>query len=94
MTSSRMMQRTRFTVNEEMFAYLNETASLFLGVNLLPSKTSDGQLEINFKDAVAKTNPEMQKALEQDAKVPQTQEMPNPKNVLPMNRKQQQCVLL
>lgn len=65
-----------FTVNEEMFAYLNETASLFLGVNLLPSKTSDGQLEINFKDAVAKTNPEMQKALEQDAKVPQTQEMP------------------
>ena len=30
-----------FTVNEEMFAYLNETASLFLGVNLLPSKTSD-----------------------------------------------------
>lgn len=67
-----------FTVNEEMFAYLNETASLFLGVNLLPSKTSDGQLEINFKDAVAKTNPEMQKALEQDAKVPQTQEMPKP----------------
>lgn len=65
-----------FTVNEEMFAYLNETASLFLGVNLLPSKTSDGQLEINFKDAVAKTNPEMQKALKQDAKVPQTQEMP------------------
>lgn len=67
-----------FTVNEEMFAYLNETASLFLGVNLLPSKTSDGQLEINFKDAVAKTNPEMQKALKQDAKVPQTQEMPKP----------------
>lgn len=67
-----------FTVNEEMFAYLNETASLFLGVNLLPSKTSDGQLEINFKDAVAKTNPEMQKALEQDAKVPQTQEIPKP----------------
>lgn len=67
-----------FTVNEEMFAYLNETASLFLGVNLLPSKTSDGQLEINFKDAVAKTNPEMQKALEQDAKVPQTQEMLKP----------------
>lgn len=67
-----------FTVNEEMFAYLNETASLFLGVNLLPSKTSDGQLEINFKDAVTKTNPEMQKALEQDAKVPQTQEMPKP----------------
>lgn len=67
-----------FTVNEEMFAYLNETASLFLGVNLLPSKTSDGQLKINFKDAVAKTNPEMQKALEQDAKVPQTQEMPKP----------------
>lgn len=67
-----------FIVNEEMFAYLNETASLFLGVNLLPSKTSDGQLEINFKDAVAKTNPEMQKALEQDAKVPQTQEMPKP----------------
>lgn len=67
-----------FTVNEEMFAYLNETVSLFLGVNLLPSKTSDGQLEINFKDAVAKTNPEMQKALEQDAKVPQTQEMPKP----------------
>lgn len=67
-----------FTVNEEMFAYLNETASLFLGVNLLPSKTSDGQLEINFKDAVAKTNPEMQKALEQDAKVSQTQEMPKP----------------
>lgn len=67
-----------FTVNKEMFAYLNETASLFLGVNLLPSKTSDGQLEINFKDAVAKTNPEMQKALEQDAKVPQTQEMPKP----------------
>ncbi len=67
-----------FTVNEEMFAYLNETASLFLGVNLLPSKTSDGQLEIIFKDAVAKTNPEMQKALEQDAKVPQTQEMPKP----------------
>lgn len=67
-----------FTVNEEMFAYLNETASLFLGVNLLPSKTSDGQLEINFKDAVAKTNPEMQKALEQDAKVPQTQKMPKP----------------
>lgn len=67
-----------FTVNEEMFAYLNETASLFLGVNLLPSKTSDGQLEINFKDAVAKTNPEMQKALEQDAKVPQVQEMPKP----------------
>lgn len=67
-----------FTVNEEMFVYLNETASLFLGVNLLPSKTSDGQLEINFKDAVAKTNPEMQKALEQDAKVPQTQEMPKP----------------
>lgn len=67
-----------FTVNEEMFAYLNETASLFLGVNLLPSKTSDGQLEINFKDAVAKTNPEMQKALEQDTKVPQTQEMPKP----------------
>lgn len=67
-----------FTVNEEMFAYLNETASLFLGVNLLPSKTSDGQLEINFKDAVAKTNPEMQKALEQDAKAPQVQEMPKP----------------
>lgn len=67
-----------FTVNEEMFAYLNETASLFLGVNLLPSKTSDGQLKINFKDTVAKTNPEMQKALEQDAKVPQTQEMPKP----------------
>lgn len=67
-----------FTVNEEMFAYLNETASLFLGVNLLPSKTSDGQLEINFKDAVAETNPEMQKALEQDAKVPQVQEMPKP----------------
>lgn len=67
-----------FIVNEEMFAYLNETASLFLGVNLLPSKTSDGQLEINFKDAVAKTNPEMQKALEQDAEVPQTQEMPKP----------------
>lgn len=67
-----------FTVNEEMFAYLNETASLFLGVNLLPSKTSDGQLEINFKDAVAKTNPEMQKALEQDAKAQQVQEMPKP----------------
>jgi hypothetical protein len=67
-----------FAVNEEMFNYLNDTASLFLGVNLLPSKTSDGQLEINFKDAVAKTNPEMQKALEQDAKVPQTQEMPKP----------------
>lgn len=71
-----------FTVNEEMFAYLNETASLFLGVNLLPSKTSDGQLEINFKDAVAKTNPEMQKALEQDAKVPQTQEMPKPEECI------------
>ena len=54
------------------------TIRVFLGVNLLPSKTSDGQLEINFKDAVAKTNPEMQKALEQDAKVPQTQEMPKP----------------
>lgn len=67
-----------FAVNKEMFNYLNDTASLFLGVNLLPSKTSDGQLEINFKDAVAKTNPEMQKALEQDAKVPQTQEMPKP----------------
>lgn len=71
-----------FTVNEEMFAYLNETASLFLGVNLLPSKTSDGQLEINFKDAVAKTNPEMQKALEQDAKVPQIQEMPKPEECI------------
>lgn len=67
-----------FTVNEEMFAYLNETASLFLGVNLLPSKTSDGQLEINFKDAVAKTNPEMQKALEQDAKAPESQSIPKP----------------
>lgn len=67
-----------FTVNEEMFNYLNDTASLFLGVNLLPSKTSDGQLEINFKDAVAKTNPEMQKALEQDAKAPESQSIPKP----------------
>lgn len=71
-----------FAVNEEMFAYLNETASLFLGVNLLPSKTSDGQLEINFKDAVAKTNPEMQKALEQDAKAQQVQEMPKPEECI------------
>lgn len=71
-----------FAVNEEMFAYLNETASLFLGVNLLPSKTSDGQLEINFKDAVAKTNPEMQKALEQDAKTQQVQEMPKPEECI------------
>jgi hypothetical protein len=67
-----------FAVNEEMFNYLNDTASLFLGVNLLPSKTSDGQLEINFKDAVAKTNPEMQKALEQDAKAPESQSIPKP----------------
>lgn len=67
-----------FAVNEEMFNYLNETASLFLGVNLLPSKTSDGQLEINFKEAVAKTNPEMQKALEQDAKAPENQKIPKP----------------
>lgn len=69
-----------FAVNEEMFAYLNETASLFLGVNLLPSKTSDGQLEINFKDAVANTNPEMKKALEQDSKIPEVQELPKPKD--------------
>lgn len=67
-----------FAVNEEMFNYLNDTASLFLGVNLLPGKTSDGQLEINFKDAVAKTNPEMQKALEQDAKAPESQSIPKP----------------
>lgn len=67
-----------FAVNEEMFNYLNDTASLFLGVNLLPSKTSDGQLEINFKDAVAKTNPEMQKALKQDAKAPESQSIPKP----------------
>lgn len=67
-----------FAVNEEMFNYLNDTAFLFLGVNLLPSKTSDGQLEINFKDAVAKTNPEMQKALEQDAKAPESQSIPKP----------------
>ena len=83
-----------FTVNEEMFAYLNETASLFLGVNLLPSKTSDGQLEINFKDAVAKTNPEMQKALEQDAKVPQTQEMPKPEECVTDEQKVAMCTIM
>lgn len=57
-----------FKVNEEMFSYLNETASLFLGVNLLPNKTSNGQLELNFAEALAKTNPETRKAIEADAK--------------------------
>lgn len=69
-----------FNVNEEMFNYLNETASLFLGIKLLPSKTTDGQLEINFKEEIAKTNPEMQKALAQDAKIPEVKELPKPEN--------------
>lgn len=70
------MEGLGIKVKPEAFESIRSTFATYLDMKLIGSKTSDGQMQINFKETMAKASPEVKEVIASEKKVQHTETLP------------------
>lgn len=70
------MEGSGIKVKPEIFESIQNTFATYLDVKLIGNQTSDGQMQIDFKETVDKASPEAKEVIASEAKVEKVQSVP------------------